>query len=446
MLAKLSSMINIRSVAAVLIFSPTLSSLGNLADQPSDLPKKAIERSQLTQPGSRPFVLKAKVVESTNLANVDYRAEIEETWSSPDKWRRTVKTNKFSQILVVNGTKTTEQLTGDYYPNWLRTIVSALFDPGLEAQGVDLSRSSDNPMIGGNKLCRRFTYMAGVAPVTNKVFSTFCFEGGLLDSISTGGYNAYYENYKNFAGKKVGHKIREYIESGTELEATIEELSEAKSIDESLFTVSETSVPLQTIRTNERTLRDLIVGSPEITWPTVRSGADKGTLSLYLCIDRAGRVREIYKLNSSNPGVSDAVRDQVIKWQFKPAVNRGQPVQVEGILTFAFQTAVANPIPVLEEPEGQKLILRRVEPAWPSGLVPSGAPLIVTIGVRESGECYGVVFITSDDANRAVVMKPASLSRIAAVLEPALKQWRFQPYMQNGKATEYQVKVTFHVN
>lgn len=378
-------------VASCVFMLAVLMSSGHASDETSDLPKKAIERSQLTLPGSRPFILKAKGLESTNLGNVDYRAEIEEYWSAPHKWRRTVETNKFSQVLIVNGAKTTEQLTGDYYPNWLRTIVTALFDPGLNAQGLDLSRSSDNPMAGGNELCRRFTFMAGVPPVSNKVFSTFCFEGGLLKSIGMGGYDAHYENYKNFAGKKVAHKIREYIESGTELEATIEELSEPKSIDESLFAVSQTNVPLQTIRVNEQTLRDILVGSPDITWPPVRSGADKGTLSLYVCIDRAGHVREIYELDSTNPGVSDAARDQVMKWQFKSAVNQGEPVQVEGILTFAFQTATADPIPVLEETEGQKLILHRVEPVWLAGLVPAGAPLIVTVGVRENGDCYGVV-------------------------------------------------------
>jgi len=31
-------------------------------------------------------------------------------------------------------------------------------------------------------------------------------------------------------------------------------------------------------------------------------------------------------------------------------------------------------------------------------------------------------------------------------LGQALKKWKFQPYICNGKATEYQVKVTLHVN
>jgi len=39
--------------------------------------------------------------------------------------------------------KTREQLEADYYPNWLRTIVRAFFDPGLAVPGLDLSRLSE---------------------------------------------------------------------------------------------------------------------------------------------------------------------------------------------------------------------------------------------------------------------------------------------------------------
>jgi hypothetical protein len=203
---------------------------------------------------------------------------------------------------------------------------------------------------------------------------------------------------------------------------------------------------LQTVHIDEATLRRLGTNTPDVVWPTVRSGADKGTLSLYVCLDRGGKVREIYELNSSNPGLSDVARDQVMKWQFKTATSHGSPAQVESILTFAFQTATSNPIPVLEEEEGGKLILHRVEPIWPAGYAPAGTPLIITLGVRENGECYGFVGITSDEANRALVMKPEKLSMIEAPLQLAFKQWKFKPYNQNGRTTEYQVKMTFRVN
>jgi len=70
--------------------------------------------------------------------------------------------------------------------------------------------------------------------------------------------------------------------------------------------------------------------------------------------------------------------------------------------------------------------------------------VIVTVGVRENGDCYGVVFITSDEAHRVSVMR--QIPMIESPLQAALKQWRFQPYIRDGKATEYQVRVTFHVN
>jgi hypothetical protein len=328
----------LRASSSIWIFLIASCSFSFAADSFTDLPKKAVERSQITAPGSHPFVLKAKVLEITNPANANYQAEIEEYWVAPNKWRRVVKTSSFSETLIVNGGKTSEQLSGDYYPNWLQTIVAAIFDPGEVLKGVDLSRSSDNPMIGGTKVCRRFTFMAGIPPVSNKVFSSFCFNDGLIDSVAKPGYEAIYKDYKNFASKHVARTISEAIESGTVVEATIQDLTELQAPDDAMFTIQVASAPLQAIRADESTLRSLVVNAPNIAWPTVRSGSSKGTLSLYVCVDRNGRVREIYELNSSNPGLSDVARDQVMKWQFKTASSQGVPVQVESILTFAFAT------------------------------------------------------------------------------------------------------------
>jgi hypothetical protein len=439
-------MLSLRRHNAVLFFLTLLSSFAVAGDSVADLPKKALERSQITLPGSQPFILKATVVEKTNLANTNYHAEIEEQWVSPDKWRRTVKTNQFSEILIVNGDKTSEQITGDYYPNWLRTIVAALFDPGAHLQGVDLARSSDNPVFGGTEICRRFTHMAGIAPVSNKVFSSFCFKDGLIDFISLPGYEAEYKDYKKFAGRSVARTISERIEDGTVLSATIDELSELKSPDEAQFAAQASTPSLQTLRVEEQTLRSLAVNPAEIVWPTVRSGAEKGTLSLYVCLDRDGHIREVYELNSSNPGLSDVARDQVMKWQFKSATNNGARVQVESILTFAFETTNANPIPVLSEEEGSKLILHRVEPTWPEGFAPAGSPVIVTLAVKENGECTGFTFVGTDEANPKAMMNPKKISIIENPLNLALRQWKFQQYLQNGKATEFQVRITFHVN
>jgi hypothetical protein len=328
-----------RLVTVGVISMALFSSCAVASDSLADLANKVAKRSQITLPGARPFVLKAKVLESTHPANTNYQAEIEEYWVAPDKWRRVVKTSSFSETLTVNGGRTSEQITGDYYPNGLRTIVAAIFDPGAALKdGFYLS----SPVTKGEMTCQHFTYTAGVAPVSNQVLSSFCLDDGLIAFVLKPGYRAVYKNYQYFSGKYIADTISETIESGTVVEATIEKLSELKSPDEAMFAVQDSSAPLQTIRADEPTLRSLAANAPDIVWPIVSGGADNGKLSLYVCLDRSGNVREIYELNSSDAGLSDMARDQVMKWRFRPASTQGVPVQVEGVLTFAFHAGTPD--------------------------------------------------------------------------------------------------------
>jgi hypothetical protein len=306
-----------------------------------DLPKRAVEQSRITLPRSHPFHLKASVFEATNPDNDGYNAQIEEYWVAPNKWRRTVKTAEFSEILITNGYKVSEQLVGDYYPNWLRTVVDAIFDLGAPLQGVDLSKRSDNfVIVGSSEFCPRFTFRAGIPPIGNNVFSTYCFEGALLESIEKPGYSAWYADYKKFRKKQVARKIREYIEPGTEVGARIEELNEWKATEESLFAIKQPNEPLQTVVMSEETLRGLAMRAPNPQWPPIDGGKAVGVLSIYVCVDRQGHVRETYPLNSDNPWMTDAARKQVMNWEFKPATNAGKPVQIESILTFAYTTHI----------------------------------------------------------------------------------------------------------
>lgn len=316
------------------------SALGN--DSLGDLPKRAIERSQITLPGSPPFHLVAKVFEATNRDNDNYDAEIDEDWSAPDKWRRTIKSPKFSETLITNGSQTSDAITGDYYPLWLHTLVDAIFDPGAPLQGVDLTKSRDNPMLGGQQTCRRFGYRVGIAPVQNTIFASYCFQDGLIQSIWRPGHGADYSNYKKFGAKQVARKIQEEIEPGTILEADIVALEEEPAPADSTFAIDHPAEPLRTVMVNEQTLWGIAVDSPQMQWPTIHDGKPVGTLSIYVCVDRQGHVRETYGLNSDNPYMTDAARKQLMNWTFKPALNDGEAVQLEGIVTFAYQTQIVR--------------------------------------------------------------------------------------------------------
>lgn len=430
-----------------LILALVLSSVVSVcASEKGDIVKQAVEKSQITLSGSRPFHLKATVIEGTNPENDEYKAEIEEYWVAPDKWRRVVKSPEFSQTIVVNGTKVQEEDTGDYYPNWLRTIVEAIFDPGRVLAGVDLTKSSDNPVLGGPELCRRFTMRAGIPPVGNNVFSSYCFQSGLISSVGIPGYHAAYENYRKFGDKKVARTVTEYIEPGTEVEARIEQLEEITAPDESMYEIAQTASQLKTVQVNEETIRKLAIDPPPMSWPTVRAGKTSGVLSIYVCLDRTGKVREIYDLNSDHPDMTDAARKQVTAWNFRTAVSNGVPVQVEGILTFAYETKIDDPVPLLSEDEALKQAIKIVEPEWPANFAPLGTPIIITASVDEKGVCKGVTKIETNEKGQSQgLLKVERLPMVLPAIDKAVDQWRFQPYTRNGKPTIFNVRVTFHV-
>jgi hypothetical protein len=183
----------------------------------------------------------------------------------------------------------------------------------------------------------------GIAPVTNDVFSSFCFEQGLIASVTKPGYNAYYSDSRPFLDKFVARKILEYLQHNNQLQASIDELTELKDPPDSLFAIQQANTPLQTVVLSEETARGLTTNAPAMQWPTIKEGAPVGVLSIYVSIDRNGRVRETHDLNNDNPDMSDVAGLQLMGWRFKPIVKDGVPVQAETILTFAFKTRIQKP-------------------------------------------------------------------------------------------------------
>lgn len=303
-----------------------------------ELPQLAIQKSQLTLPGSAPFHLTATVLNPKDPSDHAHTARIEEFWVSPQKWRRKVTTPDFSQLLIVNGGRVHEEITGDYYPNWLRSLVNALFDPGAPLQGVDLTQSDDNPVRNTKQVCRRFATAVGIAPVSNDVFSSYCFLNGLLDHIGLPGYRAAYTNYARFSGKQVARTIHEYLDRELQPEARVIELSALKTPDESLFAITEAHPLLKTVVVSEQDARAHILDAAPIVWPKIHEGRANGLASIYVCIDREGRVRETFALNNDHPDVADAAREQVMHWRFRQFMTEGVPVQAETILTWAYST------------------------------------------------------------------------------------------------------------
>lgn len=413
----------------VLLFASVPTSFAMAED---DLVQRATQASQLTLPGSPSFHLRAQVGVAGNASNRDYKAEIEEYWVSPTKWRRMVSAQGFSSTLIVNGDKVAENATGGYYPLWLRALVNAIFDPGAPLVGLHMSASSDNPVSGGKQFCRRFESLQGIPPVGNRVFSTFCFEGERIASVGMPGYHADYSEYRKFGSKQVARTVGEYLQPGVELEARITELSELSNVDESLFQITSPAPAISTVRVSEEILRKLANTDLDVQWPTIRLGKTKGVLSIFVCLDRNGKVREVYGLNSDHPDMTVAAMTQVSGVQFKPAEHNGALVQVEGILTFAYQTVVGDPYPNLNDAEARKLAISLQEPHFPPS-IPAGTEVTISIWVAEDGEVH-----TSGP------FRPAA-GPVEEFMSGEVKTWKFNLPLQKGKPSPFTAVLKFTV-
>ena len=145
----------------------------------------ALELSALTGANAKPFHLKVHLSESTNPPS-PYRAEIEEYWISPQQWRRSIDTPEFKQTLEVNGDQITEQNTGDYYPLWLKSFITGIFDPVPNADQWNKldAKISQITLPSGQRsdACARMKFKVGSDTVNNDAFANVCFDGAGLRS------------------------------------------------------------------------------------------------------------------------------------------------------------------------------------------------------------------------------------------------------------------------
>ena len=425
------------AIVGCLLISASLA--GDVKTVPlAEVAQRAVAQSKLTSPGSAAFHLKATIIETTN-PDSTYKGEIEEYWMSPEKWRRIVASPGFSQTLIVNGDQVSEQDKGDYFPWWLNDLVTAMFDPlpildGLSKLSASLPKPSGSEHSNS---CARLQMKVGTAPAENTAFLVFCFEGshGLLESAVAPGYEAEFKDYREFKNKRVARQLVIDPEPGTTIEARVTELTELTNPDESLFAVAQATPPeerIGRISVPEATVRSLSEYTPDILWPSVRSGNTSDVLSMYISVDRSGHVREAWPLNSDNAGLEDPAREQVMMWQFRPAKIHDAPVQIETVLTLAFNTKIGDPIPILSDEEARKLATTIVEPVFPPESS-KGTEVKMQVGVSLDGTVNGI-------ANSYHVPTPLFMAAHRAV-----RQWHFRPYLRDGKPDIFGADIIFRV-
>ena len=420
----------------------------------------ALELSALTGANAKPFHLKVHLFESTNPPS-PYRAEIEEYWVSPQQWRRSIDTPEFKQTLIMNGDQITEQNTGDYYPLWLTSFITGIFDPVPNADQwnkLDAKISQITLPSGQHSdACARMKFKVGSDTVNNDAFANVCFDGaGLLKFVGSPSYSMEFHDYQRFGKKMVARRYEDDPEPGTELVANVVLLEELKKPDGTLFSIGQITAPeqrLQSVVVSQATIEQAAEGQPALAWPPVQSGKTTGLLSMYVSVDRQGRVREAYPLNSDNAGLQDAARDQLLKWKLKPMAAKGVPVQAEAPLTFRFETTLAINA---AQPTGQANsasatasgavppLAVRVSPGVLQGfLVDDPTPVYPPEARQNHIQGKVVLALTIDKAGTAkdirVLTSPDQTLTDSAIA--AVSRWRYRPYQLNGSPVDVQSTV-----
>lgn len=395
--------------------------LSAYSQQTSDV-QPILVQPVLTDANSAPFQLKATITEGSERDPVGH---VEMIWLAPDKWRRTIEAQDFSQTLIVNGEKVYEKDSDDYFPASLHALVQAMVDP---RPVLNAHRPQDILLTKANGLSEESGRVCFNANSKICAFGKF----GLMEEVGTPGYRVTFTDYRRFHDKRVARLINVTVGVGEALGLHVDELKDIKAPDENLFLIESPTPQAQQIRSvvfSESALQAFALSTPEIIWPQVLDGATTGDASFYVSIDRDGNVREVLPVHTDNERSNDSARRQIMRWKFKPVSQDGLPVQAEAILNFKLNTRAWGPASPLTDSEARALASNTVEPAFPSG-TPVGTTYSMLVAIDSDGKLVEEI----PAEGPAKLLKPCL---------DALSKWQFNPIIENGEPRPYRAKITF---
>jgi Gram-negative bacterial TonB protein C-terminal len=321
----------------IVFLCPPISTAENMVSRV----KKAVERSTLNQPGTKPFRLKATIAPSFDRDKDSGRTgAVEVWWASPIEWKREVRSPEFHQIEIINNGREWQKNEGNYFPEWLRETAAELINPvpPLDEVLEHVKTAETKSMM--NQVNVDWTTTTGTAEVKNIQRTWIALDGttGLLLYGGGFGWDGEFKNYKKFNGRMIAQTVKG---GSPEVTATVTTLEDLESVPTSFF---DTNVPggdpqpLSTELIDEPTLRKNMLPTEPIIWPTLQDGSLEGNVTTWIVIDREGKVREMQTVVSENSGVNEAGKNAIANLRFKPFLVNGVPVQAMSQITMPFKT------------------------------------------------------------------------------------------------------------
>jgi TonB family protein len=326
------------AAALTILCSPTRA---DDAEEFKSLVARASQLSNLTEFGSLPFHLKILAADRHKL-HPEFNTYIELWWAAPDKWRRQITSQSFSQRAVQNGTRYYESSSSAYFPWWLHEVTNYLVHPVPVEELADVV-----PQLTGTPPLRcaewQTEFTEGVDSIG--IHNSLCFNpDGLVQRAFTRTMGVQLGAYVPFGEKRVPGGLLLDTKSAdgsyVELVAGVTKLEHLAEKDSFFAVAQDTGLAARTrfVSVPQSALQDYKLEVPPVQWPVVYNFPVTGMMTINVKIDRDGAIREIGSPISRNVLLSAAAVAQVKKWRFRPFLVDGAPVQVNVDLAFRFET------------------------------------------------------------------------------------------------------------
>jgi len=301
----------------------------------SKLLDQMIHRSTLSEPGAKPFYLKATITDKDD-AKSQFTGTMEEYWLSPTKWRRVIRLRDFSQTRIVNGDQVYEENNGDYFPTTSEMLANEIVDP-LPKSAVDLMNQlglmGAEPGSGQGQCMAEKYFNNSEGRETRVLLAYDCNTGLLIYLWSPTCCYGVMTDYRKFHNKMVAFATKD-----NPINIRIDTLKDLDSPDESLFAVAQPTPPgkrLVTENLTETQVQSFLVSKSEVQWPQGKKNPDR-SMTVNVVIGRDGRVKEAKTYSRVDNEVEDAALTAVTKWTFQPQTVDGVPAQISTSLTLPF--------------------------------------------------------------------------------------------------------------
>jgi hypothetical protein len=346
----------------------------------------------LTSVGAPPFHASLNITSSEPDDQV-HTGDIDFLWADPTHYRVQIHTPNFQQTLIVRDQLVQESDEGDFYPTWLQNFVNAVLNPlSLSDTIQGHNDAHDNPLY--SQFCierddRRNNVLDAAA------YGRICFDKSRdmeLRQTLDFTHSLIFSDFQPFHEKSVARSYNSSTRDGVDLMGTIRTLEDWKP-DDHLLAISAATPTSARILTKMVTssVADAMVQSvpDDVHWPTVRDGRLDGNILLHVVTDRTGRVREAAPYESDNEALRLYARDLVFRYQFKPLVVDGAPVQMEMPLVVHYKTNIGDAIPQVDD----AWLRANVHCALPDTVkrpLSAGKQVDITLRINAAGKLVGI--------------------------------------------------------